>query len=212
MTLVRPELERSADALQARLLLDARLQPLLTELARLGDASAGDLARTLDRPLSSVHAQLERLLAAGVVDLSGLRARAGRPVRLYHLPLPWRVPFEVTPAATLRELIGSSFELRLREQLDHLAVAMARAEGQWEVRVDWMNDQLENSIRPLRRSDEPRLGGVVGTGADLRLTPGRALAFKERLNQLLEEFQAVQDDAGERWAITVLLTPQDRRA
>lgn len=208
MSLAEPEVGRTASAEQARLLLDSRLHPLLNELARLGVSSAGQLARVLGRPLSSVHAQLERLLAAGVVLAAGQQARAGRPLRLYRLPLPWSVPFEVTPAATLRELLDSSFETRLREQFDQLAGVMGRAEGQWEVLLEWQNGQLGNSIRPQRRSEVAPLTLVVGAGADLRLSPERVHDLKLRLTALLEEFQASPDEAGERWSLTVLLTPQ----
>ena len=201
--------ERTASAGQARLLLDPRLHPLLTELARRGEAGAAELARALGKPLSSVHAQLERLLAAEVVELVGRRARAGRPVRLYRLPLPWHVPFEVTPAATLRELLGGGFEVGLQAQLDHLARLMGGVEDRWEVLLGWQNGQLSENIQTLRRSAVPRLGPVMGTGADLRLTPERAQDLNARLNALLAEFQADQDEAGERWTLTVLLTPQE---
>lgn len=203
-----PPAERVATPQQAALLLDPRLNDLLSELVRLDRASASELARALGRPLSSVHAQLERLLAAGVVEVAQVEARAGRPIRRYRIPLPWHVPFAVTPAATLRELLGGGFESGLREQLDALARVMGRAESPWEVLIERREGQFSQQIRPLRRSEMSHLRAAMGSGMSLRLSPGRALELKERLTGLIQEFMSQPDADGERWTLTVLLTPE----
>lgn len=204
-----PSAGRTASPQQAALLLDPRLNDLLSELVRLDSASASELARALGRPLSSVHAQLERLLVAGIVEVAAVQARAGRPIRRYRMPLPWHVPFAVTPAATLRELLGGGFETGLSEQLDALARVMGHAESQWEVLVERLEGQLSQQIRPLRRSEMSHLRAAMGSGVNLRLVPARSLELKERLTALIQEFMTQPDEDGQRWTLTVLLTPDD---
>ncbi|MFD1733293.1 helix-turn-helix domain-containing protein [Deinococcus malanensis] len=99
---------RTATAPQAALLLDPELGPLLARLSER-PVGAAELARSVNRPLSSVHAVLQRLVREGLVEQVSVRTRAGRPVREYELPMPWRIPFAVTPASTFRELLGVAF-------------------------------------------------------------------------------------------------------
>lgn len=206
---------RTATARQAALLLDPALDPLLAALARAGEEGAGaaDLARRAGAPLSTTHARLERLQAAGVAEEAGQRARAGRSVRLYRLPLPWHIPFEVTPAATLRELLGGGFERRLRGHLDQLAERMGVLGEHWSLTLDRSEPGELLHIfghggsggRPL--PPEP----LLASGADLRLTPARAGALQRRLWEVLEEFSGPQDPGDvPTWSVTVLLTPEIR--
>lgn len=204
---------RTATARQAALLLDPALDPLLSALARAGEGGAGaaDLARRAGAPLSTTHARLERLRGAGVVEEAGARTRAGRPVRLYRLPLPWHIPFEVTPAATLRELLGGGFERRLRGHLDRLAGRMGVLGERWSLTLDRSEPGELLHIfghggsggRPL--PPEP----LLASGADLRLTPARAGELQRRLWEVLEEYSRTQDPGDvPGWSVTVLLTPE----
>lgn len=203
---------RTATAQQAALLLDPALDPLFSALAKTGEEGTGaaDLARRSGAPLSTTHARLARLLAAGVVESTGERARCGRSVRLYRLPLPWHIPFEVTPAATLRELLGGGFERRLRSHLDVLAGRMGVLGERWSLTLDRSDDRELQHVfghgasggRPL--PPEP----LLASGADLRLTPARAGELQRRLWELLEEYAHAQDGGDQpSWNVTVLLTP-----
>ncbi|MPY66628.1 helix-turn-helix domain-containing protein [Deinococcus sp. SDU3-2] len=204
---------RTATARQAALLLDPALDPLLSALARAGEGGVGaaDLARRAGTPLSTTHARLERLRAAGVVVEVGQRTRSGRPVRLYCLPLPWQIPFEVTPAAGLRELLGGGFERRLRGHLDQLAGRMDVLGERWSMTLD-----CSESGELLHIFGHDGGGGhplppepLLASGADLRLTTARAGELQRRLWELLEEYSHAQD-SGEvpTWSVTMLLTPE----
>lgn len=203
---------RTATAQQAALLLDPVLDPLFSALAKTGEEGAGaaELARRSGTPLSTTHARLARLLSAGVVERTGERARSGRPVRLYRLPLPWHIPFEVTPAATLRELLGGGFERRLRSHLDVLAGRMGVLGERWSLTLDRSDDRELQHVfghgagggRPL--PPEP----LLASGTDLRLTPTRAGELQRQLWALLEEYAHAQDPSeAPTWNVTVLLTP-----
>lgn len=204
---------RTANPEQAALLLDPHLQALLGALAKAGPGGAGaaQLARTAGGALSTTHARLSRLLAAGVLEVAGTRTRAGRPVRLYRLPLPWQIPFEVTPAATLRELLGGGFERLLLGHLDRLAGRMQGLGHPWSLELDRGEDgeplhtfrHAQSLGRPL--PPEP----LLAVGHELRLNTARAQELQQRLWTLLRDYADAQD-TGEvpTWSVTVLLTPE----
>jgi hypothetical protein len=209
------EVPRTANPSQAKLLLDPHLSPLLEALAKAGPGGLGaaDLARQTATPLSTVHARLARLLAAGVLELAGTRARAGCPVRLYCLPLPWQIPFEVTPAATLRDLLGGGFGERLRGHLDRLAGRMLNLGETWSIHLQCAEDgELMHTFQHAEsqgRSLPPE--PLLAEGHELRLNTARAQELQRRLWALLQEY-AVTQDTGEvpNWSVTVLLTPEVR--
>lgn len=197
--------ERVATAEQAAILLDNRQAVLLARLTEQ-PVGAAELARALGRPLSSVHAALQRLLRAGLVEQVALRQRAGPPVRQYQLPVPWTIPFEVTPAATLRELLAKSFEERLNEHLDAIAAFMGRVEGRWGVTVSASDGIWQHTLSPVDQPAEP-LPVIFAQGIQLRLSEDRAREFGERLRALMDEFAAEPSATGSEWAFTGLLTP-----
>ncbi|ULH14059.1 helix-turn-helix domain-containing protein (plasmid) [Deinococcus sp. KNUC1210] len=196
---------RVATAEQAAILLDNRQSVLLGRLAER-PVGASELARALDRPLSSVHAALQRLLRAGLVEQVSSRPRAGPPVRQYRLPVPWIIPFEVTPAATLRDLLAKSFEERLNEHLDALAAFMTRVDGRWAVTVSASDGIWQHTIAPINRPAEPQ-PVIFAQGIQLRLSKDRAREFGVRLRALMDEFAAEPSATGREWAFTGLLTP-----
>lgn len=212
------EAAQTANAAQARLLLDPALGPLLGALAKAPPEGLGaaDLARRAGAPLSTTHARLERLRAAWVVEVAGERTRSGRPVRLYRLPLPWHIPFEVTPAATLRELLGGGFEERLRGHLDSLAGRMQTLGAGWYVALYTQPDGLfVHAFRHQERTEEQTQGPLdeplLAEGHDLRLSPRRAQDLQQKLWTLLREYADAQDEGDvPTWRVTLLLTPEVR--
>ncbi|ADV66636.1 hypothetical protein [Deinococcus maricopensis] len=197
---------RTATAAQAALLLDERYAPVFTALAQ-GEAGAAEVARRANRPLSSVHAQLTRLHGAGVVDVVAVRARAGRTVRVYGWPRPWHIPFAVTAAATLRELLAGPLQARLSDQLDTLAWVLERdrTSSMWAVTLDVQDNAIAHRIHS-GDWEGPR-SPLMASGVELRLSPGRVRALQERLTALMDELAESPDEGGERWSLTVLLSP-----
>lgn len=92
---------------QARLLLDLGYFDVLGEVMRR-EASAGEVARAAGLTVKQAHHRLTRLVGAALVEVCGERRRGGRPVKLYRAVAGgYRVPFGLTDAATMAELIGT---------------------------------------------------------------------------------------------------------
>jgi DNA-binding transcriptional ArsR family regulator len=197
--------ERTANAEQAALLLDPKLDAMLSRLSE-GPVGAADLARHLHRPLSTVYATLQRFVAAGLVEQVSERRRAGRSVREFQLILPWNVPFEVTPAATLRELLGGGFQARIHAQLDGLATFMGRLSGEWMVEIGTPDGLWQHHTRQRERVPGSALP-VFAQGRDLTLTDDQAHEFEQRLKALIDEFETPPSPGSRTWLMTALFTP-----
>lgn len=196
--------------MQAALLLDPAHETLLQALARAGAAGQGAaaLARSAGQPLSTVHARLERLRAAGVVEVVAVQPRAGRPVRLYALPLPWHIPFEVTPAATLRELLGGGFGPHLTRQMDALARRMLHLSAGWRVTLSAAPDGLAHTIESP--ADTSGQEAMLGVGFQVHLRRERAAGFLKRLSELVGEYRDAPDSEDEpAWLGTFIFTLED---
>ena len=203
-----PTARRTATAAQAALLLNPAYEGVLHALGCAGSAGAGAAALAIlaQQPLSTVHARLEKLLLAGVVEVAEVRSRAGRPVRVYALPPAWRIPFEVTPAATLRELLEGGFRRHLTAQLDALAGRMLDLSAGWHIELNANASGLTHLVTP---GQEIRGEPLSGRGFTLRLRRERAHEFLKRLNDLLHEYQEIQDEEpAPEWRGTILFTPQ----
>ncbi|UQN07977.1 winged helix-turn-helix domain-containing protein [Deinococcus sp. QL22] len=202
---------RIANTTQAALLLNTRYAETLAVLAR-GDATATEVARHLGKPLSSIHAQLELLLDAGVICVGATRSRAGRPMREYQLPLPWQIPFAATTAMTLRELLAGQLKVNVDLQVNALANALEDVyeSPDWFVEVSALNGIIQHSIEHVRLGSLPAQA-MIGASLSLRLTAEQAGNLKARLNALISEFQDAQsvEGAAGHWGLMVLLTPPD---
>lgn len=206
MTVVAP---RVADRVQAALLLQERYADVLRVLA-VQNRTAVEVAQAVGRPLSSVHSQLQLLLEAGVIMVDGERLRAGRAMREYHLPLPWRIPFAVTPAESLRELLSGRLEGAVQQQMEALAGSLERLydSADWFVQLQVSGGVLQQQVQHEglgRVASQPSLG----VSTVLALTPERAAALRERLEAVLAEFQeeSAGDEGAAPWGLLMLFTP-----
>lgn len=197
---------RVATAEQARTLLRQELFPLLTALIG-GPISVGELAPRVQASLRQVYHHLQTLLEAGVAEVAGERPRAGRAIKLYWVPAPWFIPFEVTGAAHLTEFLGSQLLPRL-ESIVALGAAQLLAEGpDWGywLEADRLGLGTPAGLLSFTQGLPTPLALSVG---GLRLGPVQARAFQERLEALLEEYGQLSgtQTGGQTYSIAVLLT------
>lgn len=190
--------------LQARLLLDVGNAPLLA-LLMAGERSAGGLARELSRDVRWVHYRLGRLCEAGLIQVAREEKRAGRAVKHYAaLGQKYRVPFSLTDAATLRELIASLYAPFLNGVLDGMASVLADRDAHT------LTLTLDGEGRFQLGFDAPPSGTSLGMWSALGLTPARAAELRARLMALYEEFGASPDEEGARTHLVgLILTPGD---
>lgn len=79
---------------------------VLTALKRRGEATAADLATTLDVSPTATRQHLAALRAAGLVEGERLRGQPGRPVELYRATDLAEPLFEITDGDFSSELLG----------------------------------------------------------------------------------------------------------
>ncbi|WP_229780949.1 hypothetical protein [Deinococcus malanensis] len=130
-------------------------------------------------------------------------------MREYELPMPWRIPFAVTPASTFRELLGGGFQARLSTHLDTLASIMSGVDDEWVIEADTLEGNVVHRIQPVGPAP-PGAARVFAQGLDVRLSNEQALEFGRRLKALMEEFEGMSSPEVPIWSFTALLTPSPR--
>lgn len=173
---------------QLRALASPARQELLDLLARIGPASAADLARLVRRPADGLYYHLRALRRAGLVTDAGTRLRTGRPEALFQSahrqPMIRHDPGPGGNSPGVTAIVASMLRLGSRDFRRAAASASVRTSGPrrelWALRVTgWL------SPRELGRVNR-RMGA-------LRDAVGRP------------------GPRGKLYAITILLTPLEHR-
>lgn len=161
---------------QVRLLLDSNYAGLLSCLLTR-ESSASEIAGHTGQNLQQTHHKLTRLLQAGLIVQSGVQPRKGRPIKFYRaIADEYRIPFELTDAATLGELIQMEYSPLLRS---HYA-ALSRAGGQ-DLRLFRCEDGMA-----LKVDDEVKQARGISHSVFLnyRLSDEKARELEKRLQEL----------------------------
>ncbi len=143
---------------QARLLLAPDYGKLLAVLIAQ-QASASEAARQAGIPLKRTHHRLTQLLEAELICVNAEQRRGGRAIKLYRaLAAEYSVPFELTDAPTLEDLLEQLYRpfLRalMREQANFLGESNERPRT---VRLGLdANSQLSYNVGPLSPPGTPR--------------------------------------------------------
>lgn len=187
---------------QARLLLDLANGPLLA-LLMSGESSASRLATELGQDVRRVHYKLVRLCEADLVRVTREEKRAGRAVKLYRAAArEYRVPFSLTDAATLRELLSSLYTPFLDGLIDGLASQLTRRDARAITLT--LNEQDNFQVG----FDASPASTSFGALSAYQLTPARAAELRARLIALHDEFRALPEEEGARiHLVGLMLTP-----
>ncbi|WP_221088095.1 ArsR/SmtB family transcription factor [Deinococcus aquaedulcis] len=181
---------------QARLLLAEDALDVLGPLVPQA-LSASEVARRCGRPLKTTHHHLTRLLGAGLVTVAGERPRDGRPIKLYRaVARTFRVPFALTPHATVEELLARVGTVFVQEVTHELARLFAGDSGTELIMATDALGQLGMSVAPQTLSGAPP-HGAVGNMGRRTLTPQSQRELETRLRDLLAwvDGQATADQA-----------------
>ncbi|MDL2345363.1 hypothetical protein QOL99_14570 [Deinococcus sp. MIMF12] len=138
--------------------------------------------------------------------MAGERPRAGRATKLYRVPAPWFIPFEVTGAAHLTEFLGRQLLPRL-ESIVALGAAQLLAEGpDWGYWLDADRIGLGTLKGPISFAQGLTAPLALSIGG-LRLDAVQARAFHERLDALLKEYGELSgaQAGGQSYSIALLL-------
>jgi|GEM_PF-5599672 len=190
---------------QAELLLNPDHYPVLNALTQ-GPHTATTLAELLGLPLSRAHYLLQTLTRAGIARVTSVTPRAGRAVRHYAVTHDWFVPFEVTPAHTLEELIAHQVESRMRRFVRLMLRHTERHGSHWGF---WLRAGSSGALSvtladpdgEFPTDEEPMMAGW----ARLRLTSQNAFTLRERLGEVFGEFASRENDEGSTYTVGLFL-------
>lgn len=179
---------RWADAGQAALLLDVGLRPALNALM-VAPLSAGELAKKLDVNIQRAHYLIGKFERAGLAELDSVQPRAGRAIRRWRIHPDWYVPFDVTQAASLTELVQGQLVPRMAAFSGLLVRQLYGLQQVWGFRV-WHNQSAVNMSLLAPDGTTPFDGPpILANLGSLSLTPDRARALQARLMAVMDEFQ-----------------------
>jgi DNA-binding transcriptional ArsR family regulator len=174
---------------QLAALASAPRQEIVDVLAELGTVSVARLADTLGRPADALYFHLRRLTRVGLVEHVGYSSRSGRKEALYRTTSPELMleyhPRRASNRAAVTAIVTSMLRLGIRD--------FGRAFQRKDVIVS---------------GDSRELWALRRTG---RLAPTQ-LAGINRSIQSLRDAMTNPGGHGRLYAVTVLLTPLDRRA
>ncbi|EYB69757.1 hypothetical protein DEIPH_ctg002orf0086 [Deinococcus phoenicis] len=201
-----PVVVRSAAA--AQLLLDPDARRVLKPFFGSG-ATVTQAARALGLKPNTLLRQVQRLVALGLLHVSGEERRAGRAIKHYRVTgEDFFVPFHVTDALTLEDLLMRAVE----EPNRLIARSLARLCGAQSPRLGYLVTRLPSG----RIAHDLSLDGAAAAaplamerpwlrdGRTLRLTQGRAREFMRELGALLDRYD---DPAGDPHLAFVAVAP-----
>jgi predicted transcriptional regulator len=173
---------------QLRALASAPRQEIVDVLAESGTVSVAELATTLGRPADALYFHIRQLIRVGLVEKAGDRLHGGRKEALYRTVAPELMleyqPRSAANRAAVTAIVSSMLRLGIRD--------FGRAFRRGDVIVSGEHRELW----ALRR-----------TG---RLASSQLAAVNRAMRHLREQMSN-PGGQGRLYAITVLLTPLDRR-
>ncbi len=195
-----------ATAVQAKLLLAVDLRPLLNLLIR-GPNSVTDLAEKLGLNVQRVYYVVQKLLKAGVVTVSR-EQRRGRAVKLYAVPQPWFIPYEVTTAEALDTFVGAQVQPRIEARVRDILRVYVNRTG--EHRGFWFSEDglslgdASGAAQHLWEGEED----LLFTIGSIRLPEGTVKELKRYLIALAQDEDACAGHLKQTYAFAMLVVPQ----
>lgn len=169
---------------QLRTLASGARQEILDALARLGTVSVAQIARTLDRPAAGLYYHLQVLVRSGLV-IAVRKAGRSRSEALYRAVAPEvRLPPSMSKTKPVATIVSSLLRLGARDY--RRAAQRPDAKLPKGVRELW-------ALRTVGRLTDEQLSRV-----------------NRSIRDMLGEMER-SPKQGKLYAVTVLLTPLDRR-
>ena len=190
-------------AAQARLLLNHTYGRVLGAVMA-GDASASGVAARAELPLGRAHHRLTRLLDAGLIWVGAEQKRGGRAVKLYRAAASYTVPFELSEASTVEELMAQMFRPFMAALIRHQAATLNDERRDIRLRLD-TKAQLQYDFGAPRLPEE--LWTAYGTVGTVYLVPEDALSLRRELTRLRAWASERHTDDAQSYLLGLMFTP-----
>lgn len=197
-----------------KLCLSQDYAPVL-EALMLHEQTVSEVARLLNLPLHAAFHRVERLLSAGLIQVTRLQPRQGRAIRHYRaVAEAFLIPYRHTTLSTLEELVnlhGESFQERLNRAVVQAASVLVHNEAEIGLRIFRDGDSVNFDVTPraenfdfaeLLLPDRPAL--LVNWG-HLHLTRAQAKGLQHELNVLASKYMNL--NGPETYLFRVALAP-----
>jgi len=181
------------------------LYPFLDRTCTLSEA-----ARELGLPLNLMHYWVRRMLALDLIEVVEVRARAGRPVRIYRSVAPaFFVPFTVTAAETPEsQLVREEVERQRR-----LSVLLARTQHDASARQGMLlRRKSEGTILATRFPPYVPTVPVFSSWIERPLSFEHARALQAELRALVERYGSLPSGDDATFVLRVALAPTEPTA
>ncbi|RJF72480.1 ArsR family transcriptional regulator [Deinococcus cavernae] len=181
-----------------------QLRPLLMLLMKT-PCTVKQLAAELKIDLNRAHYLMTRLEQAGVAVVERLEKRAGRPVKHYSIAPRWFIPFDVTSASTLEDAANAQILPRTRRIVENaIRIAQQHTSGR---RGYWLSAEALNMGDEHGPADALFLGNepfMLNLG-QMNLSRADALRLKQRLAQVFDEFQQLEQPSEPPYTVSIML-------
>jgi DNA-binding Lrp family transcriptional regulator len=203
-----PSMLEVKNPLAARILADPDIALWLKPFMK-APHSVKEAAEILKVPLQTLHYRVEQMVEAGLLEVVGLEARRGRPIKRYQATaLGFKVPLELIPPRMLEDLEGAVFwsrqlqkglerTRRLPKYRDHLMVYL----NEHGLMVFGSSHE---KVRPkILAEDEPAVLSLWSAG--LYLSRKDAKSLQKELWELYQRYHGRQGP--ERYVLHLGLAP-----
>ncbi|WP_189069735.1 winged helix-turn-helix domain-containing protein [Deinococcus radiotolerans] len=182
------------------------LRPLLNLLIQ-GPKSVTDLAEHLELNVQRAYYLVQKLVKVDVASVITER-RGGRTVKMYAVPQPWFIPYEVTTAEALESFVGAQVQPRIEERVREILRVYVNQTG--DHRGFWLSaDGLSlgddrGTAQDLWEGDQ----NLLFTIGAIRLTAGQVKELKRSLVSLAHEEHTHPSTPRQTYDFAVLLVPR----
>ncbi|HEY1484619.1 MAG TPA: hypothetical protein VGF84_00870 [Micromonosporaceae bacterium] len=171
------------------------------------EASVAEAARELAEPIQRVHHRVLRLLRLGLIEITTVESRAGRPIKRYRSTAEaYRIPAHLLPEQLfpLGEANRSAFLQRALEAARPELVHDA------DIRITFPLDGSVNVDRDMGENLTAMLGdlapAVLHTWRNLYLDPADAKRMQRELWDLVDRYAAPNEN-GRRYVLQLSMAP-----
>ncbi|MFC5601166.1 hypothetical protein [Deinococcus cellulosilyticus] len=180
------------------------------------ECSLKDAAETLQISMSGLFYWLERMLALGLVEITRIEQRRGRPIKHYRATAEeFFVPFRMTRAGTYEEMLRE----QERPQHDRLLQGIARVretqEQQWGILLSREDTgAIRYHFTTLHRQDDDLFMSDASRPAlfsgwiTAHMSHAQARLFQQRMMDILQEVSVLGESGeGEAYVLHVGIAP-----
>lgn len=184
-----------------------------------GTYSLTEVAEALDMHLPTLHHQVQRLLALGLVEVAAVEPRRGRPIKRYRATADrFLVPFELSNADTIESLMEELTTAPRRRFIRNMVRHLTHHRADWDFIMEYLPEHnavtVSMNARGETRSHEeillnPDMPAIGLAWTQMELPFDVAKELQRELFELFGKYQKRQVPGEQRYLLQHGITPAD---